>query len=180
MTDLSSFNNDWYRPGPPLKRLLWYLVNEIFFKTGLFPFYGLKTGLLKLFGARLGHNVLIKPGVNIKYPWLLQTGNNVWIGENAWIDNLAMVTIGDNVCISQGALLLCGNHDYTKPTFDLIVKPIVLEQGCWIGAGATVCGGVVCGAHSVLSVSSVANTHLEPFKIYRGNPSLMIRDRIFK
>lgn len=179
-TDLSSFNNDWYRPGSQLKKLIWYFVNEVFFKSGLFPVYGLKTGLLKLFGARLGKNVLIKPGVNIKYPWLLQTGDHVWIGEKVWIDNLGMVTIGDNVCISQGALLLCGNHDYSKSTFDLVIKPITLKEGVWIGANATVCGGSHCGSHAVLSVGSVATGHLDAFGIYQGNPAIKVRERTFK
>jgi acetyltransferase-like isoleucine patch superfamily enzyme len=61
--------------------------------------------------------VNIKPSVNIKYPWLLEVGDHVWIGEEVWIDNLAKVRIGSNVCISQGAMLLTGNHDFTKSTF---------------------------------------------------------------
>ena len=71
-------------------------------------------------------------------PWKLKVGNNVWIGEDVWIDNLELVDISDNVCISQGAMLLCGNHDFTSSTFDLIVKPIVLEDGVWIGAKSIV------------------------------------------
>ena len=151
--DLSTYNNSWYKPGSVIKRFCWYLVNEIIFKTGFFPFYALKIFLLKLFGAKVGRGIFIKPCVNIKYPWLLQLENNIWIGENVWIDNLALLTIANNVCISQGAFLFCGNHDFSKPAFDLSVKPIVLEEGVWIGAGAMVCGGVICRSHSVLSAA---------------------------
>lgn len=177
-TDLSKYNNSWYKPGNRLKRLLWYCFNIVFFKSSLFPFYGLKVFLLRLFGARIGTGVLIKPNVNIKYPWFLSIGNHVWIGEEAWIDNLGMVTIGDNVCISQGALLLCGNHDYTSVQFDLLVKPIILEEGVWIGANAIVTGGAVCRSHSVLTAGSVCSGETEAYSIYRGNPAQKIKERV--
>ena len=177
-TDLSTYNNEWYQPGPAFKRACWYLVNEVVFKSAFFPFYGFKNALLRLFGARVGRKVCIKPGVNIKYPWLLTLGDYTWIGEKVWIDNLASVTIGAHACLSQGAMLLCGNHDYSKSTFDLAVKPIVIEDGVWIGAHAVVCGGLTCYSHAVLSVGSVANRDLLAYHIYRGNPAESIKVRV--
>ncbi len=150
------------------------------FNSSLFPVYGLKVFLLKAFGARLGKKVFIKPYVNIKYPWRLQIGDNVWIGERVWIDNLVKISIGSNVCLSQGCMLLCGNHDYSASTFDLIVNEITLEDGVWIGAKATVCGGVVCKSHSVLAVNSVATSTLEALSIYQGNPAVKIKSRVIK
>nr|WP_262920345.1 WcaF family extracellular polysaccharide biosynthesis acetyltransferase [Parabacteroides sp. FAFU027] len=176
-TDLSQFNNPWYKPGNRVKILCWYFVNVLFFINPLNPFMGIKLKLLRLFGARIGKGVWIKPGVNIKYPWLLSIGDYSWIGEKVWIDNLDSVTIGNNVCISQGAMLLCGNHNYKLPTFDLIVKPITIEDGVWIGAQSTVCTGVTCKNHSILTVGSVATKDLEEKGIYQGNPAVKIRDR---
>ncbi|MBL7890329.1 MAG: colanic acid biosynthesis acetyltransferase WcaF [Bacteroidia bacterium] len=176
-TDLSKFNNSWYDPGAnALKRFTWYCVNAVWINSA-FPISGIKVVLLRMFGARIGTGVVIKPHVNIKYPWKLAIGDNVWIGENVWIDNLAQVVIEENVCISQGALLLCGNHNYKKPTFDLIVGVIKLEKGVWIGAKATVCPGVTCHSHAVLAVGSVATAALEANKIYQGNPAQFIRER---
>lgn len=175
--NLGQYNNSWYQPGNVLKRICWYAVNLIFFKNSFFPFSGFKVFLLKLFGAKTGRNILIKPAVSIKYPWFLKLGNNVWIGEGVWIDNLGKVVIGNDVCLSQGSMLLSGNHDYTKPGFDLTIKEIVLEDGVWIGARAIVCNGVVCKDHSVLTVGSVATRNLEPFAIYQGNPAVKVKDR---
>ena len=135
---------------------------------------------LKIFGAKVGAGVVIKPNVNIKYPWKLEIGNNVWIGEQVWIDNLGKVKIGDNVCLSQGAMLLCGNHNYKKVEFDLVVGDISLEEGVWIGAHSVVCPGVRCKSHSILSVNSVAVETLEPYTIYQGNPARELRNREFK
>ncbi len=176
-TDLSKFDNSWYNTAPALKRVVWYFFNLIFFQTGLFPFYSLKTFLLRVFGARVGKGVLIKPCVNIKYPWNLSIGDHCWIGEKVWIDNLAPVLIESQVCISQGAYLLTGNHDYTKTAFDLFIKPIHISKGVWIGAKSVVCPGVTCHEHSILAVQSVANRDMEPFTIYMGNPAVKVRLR---
>ena len=176
--NLTTYNNNWYNPGSAVKRLLWYYTSCIFFKSGIFPIYSLKRFLLRLFGGRIGKRVLIKPYVNIKYPWFLEIGDHTWIGENVWIDNLCNVKIGSNVCISQGAYLLTGNHDYKSQSFDLIVKDIIIEDGVWIGAKSTVCPGVTCKSHSLLSVGSVATKNLEEFTIYQGNPAISIKERI--
>src|SRR6476661_10287091 len=100
-TDLSRFNNDWYKKGGSrVKRLAWYVLNVAFFNSA-FPFISFKRFLLRLFGAKVGKGVVIKPYVNIKYPWRLSIGNHVWIGERVWIDNLGLVVMHDNTCISQ-------------------------------------------------------------------------------
>jgi len=163
-----------------LKQICWYVTNILIFKNSMFVSSGLKTGLLKLFGAKVGEGIIIKPGVNIKFPWKLSIGNHTWIGEGVWIDNLAAVSIGPNVCISQGALLLTGNHNYKKSSFDLMLGDIVIEEGVWIGASSIVCPGVHCHSHAVLSVASVASSHLEPYCVYRGNPALVIANRVIE
>lgn len=178
-TDLSKFNNDWYNPGNPIKRIVWYFVNAAFFNSA-FPVMFVKRALLKLFGAKIGKGLVIKPYVNIKYPWRLSVGNNVWIGEKVWIDNLGFVVLKDNTCVSQGAMLLCGNHHYKKVAFDLIVGNITIEEGAWIGAQCVVCPGVKVGSHAVLTVNSVATSHLLPWSVYQGNPAQKIKDRVIK
>lgn len=180
---LSEYNNDWYRRqigAGRFKQVCWYLVNATIFFHPIFPFSRLKVSLLRLFGARIGKQVVIKPSVNIKYPWKLVIGDHCWIGENAWIDNLAEVRLGSHVCISQGAYLLTGNHDYRSVRFDLIVQPIVLEDGCWIGAKAIVAPGVHAGDHSVLTAGSVATGNLESSMVYQGNPARPVRERIIE
>lgn len=166
-----------YKPGSKVKITIWYFLNIIFFINKLNPLNSLKIWILRKFGSKIGKGVLIKPGVNIKYPWFLTIGDYSWIGEDVWIDNLTEVKIGSNCCISQGAMLLCGNHNFKKSTFDLIVKPITLEDGVWIGARTTVCPGIVAKSHSVLTVGSIISSDMEPFGIYRGNPAVFIKQR---
>lgn len=178
-TDLSKYDNSWYDPGAgTVKRTLWYFVNAFFLMNHLNPVSGLKVRLLRLFGAKIGKRVVIKPGVNIKYPWFLSIGDYSWIGEDVWIDNLAQVTIGANCCVSQGAMLLTGNHNYKSPTFDLMMKPITIEDGAWVGAKCVVCPGVTIGKDAVLSVGSVASSALLINNIYKGNPAVFIKERL--
>ncbi len=171
-TDLSKFVNSWYYPGSAIKRFIWYLMNVVLFKSSLPWSNGLKVFSLRLFGAKVGKNVLIKPNANIKYPWFLEIGDNVWIGEEVWIDNLGKVKIGNNVCISQGAMLLYGNHNYKKESFDLIVGDITLEDGVWVGAKSVVCPGVTMKSHSILTVGSVLTKDTDEYGIYQGNPAV--------
>jgi putative colanic acid biosynthesis acetyltransferase WcaF len=159
------------------KQVAWYFVNILFFKNPFNIFSSVKVRLLRLFGARLGRGVVIKPAVNIKYPWKLRIGDHSWIGEEVWIDNLSDVTIGNNTVLSQGSLLLTGSHDHRKETFDFISEPIVLEDGVWICAKAIVLGGAICGSHSVLTANSVSDKHMEPYTIYKGNPAIAIKKR---
>lgn len=160
------------------KQVIWYFVNIIFFKSSFNIFSGLKVRLLRWFGAELGSGVVIKPAVNIKFPWKLKIGDHSWIGEEVWIDNLSDVIIGSNVTLSQGSLLLTGTHDHSKTSFDFLSYPIVLEDGVWIGARAVVYGGVICRTHSILGISSVAEKELDPYTIYKGNPAVPVLQRV--
>ncbi|MFN4854568.1 MAG: WcaF family extracellular polysaccharide biosynthesis acetyltransferase [Bacteroidota bacterium] len=180
-TRLDLFKNPEYNPGAAWpKRIFWFYVNACIFKTSLLPSSSFKTFLLRVFGARVGKGVVIKPCVNIKYPWKLRIGDHCWIGEEVWIDNLDEVTLHNHVCISQGAFLLCGNHNYKKTGFDLVTAPITLESGAWAGAKTVICPGVIMHTESVLTAGSVATKSLDAFGIYGGNPAVKLRDRLIE
>lgn len=133
--------------------------------------------VLVLFGAKIGIEPRIRPGVIVKFPWKLKMGDYVWLGENCWIDNLEAVIIGNHCCISQGAMICTGNHDYKSSEFSLNAKPVVLEDGVWIGARSVVCPGVTAAEQSVLSAGSVINTTMEANTVYQGNPAVAKRQR---
>lgn len=177
--DLSGYApGDFDRGAGTLKEGLWIVVSLLLFRLCPLSFSGLKCTLLRLFGARVGVGVVIKPDVRITFPWKLTIGDHVWIGEEAWLLNLAAIDIESHVCISQRAFLCTGSHDYKSPGFDLIVKPIVVERGAWVGAGAWVGPGVRIGSHAVITALSVATGDLAPFCIYRGNPAALVRRRV--
>lgn len=176
-SDLAFYNNNGYKPGSIFKRTIWYVIHSCFFKSAWNISSSIKIMWLRVFGASIGKQVTIKPRVSIKYPWKLSVGNHCWIGEGVWIDNLDQVTLEDHVCLSQGAFLECGNHNYNSKKFDLMTAPIYLKQGTWIGAKALVGPGVTTGSHAVLSLGAVATKDLEPHTVYGGNPAIAIHER---
>jgi putative colanic acid biosynthesis acetyltransferase WcaF len=176
--DLSTFSTgDFDRGAGLLKEGLWTLASLFLFRLCPFKLSGLKCAVLRAFGAKVGRGVVVKPRVTITFPWKLSVGNHVWLGEECWLLNLAPIVIESHICISQRSFLCTGNHNYKSPTFDLIVKPIHVEEGAWIGAGAFVSPGVTVGNHAVLAAGSTATKDLEPFGIYQGNPAELVKRR---
>ncbi|MCC5637234.1 WcaF family extracellular polysaccharide biosynthesis acetyltransferase [Nostoc sp. CHAB 5844] len=175
---LDSYTLGTYTPGASLwKQVLWYFLGSPLVKNRWLTASSLKIWLLRSFGAQIGQNVRIKPGVRIKFPWRLTVGDHVWIGEDAWIDNLASVTIESHVCISQGVYLCTGNHDWSHPDFKLITAPIHIQESSWIAAKSVVGPGVIVGKGAVLALGGVTGRSLEAMTIYAGNPAQPIKQR---
>lgn len=158
-------------------RLVWYIVNRICFNTSIpFP-SSLKCYIIRLLGGSVGVNVIIKPKVSIKCPWLLNLGSDIWIGENVIIDNFSRIHIENDVCISQGVMLITGNHNYQKESFDFMTKDIKIKSNSWIGARAVIPYGVTIGLNSIVSIGSVVHKNLEGNAVYAGNPAVFYKSR---
>lgn len=179
--DLLTFDNDWYKPGRhSVWVALWFLLGSPLLRCRINPSSSFRRLLLKVFGATIGDGVVLKPGVRVKYPWRLSVGANSWIGEDCWIDNLEQVTIGRNACLSQGAYVCTGNHDWSDPAFGLIVKPVLIRDCAWVGAKCFVGPGVEIGVGAVLTAGSFATESIPAFEIHRGNPARFTRLRILR
>ncbi|MGA8891066.1 MAG: WcaF family extracellular polysaccharide biosynthesis acetyltransferase [Anaeromyxobacteraceae bacterium] len=176
--DLASFDNSWYYPGRSLPvRVAWLVANAVILSSWVPWPSALKRGLLRLFGARVGRGVVLKPKVNIKYPWNLELGDHAWIGEGVWIDSLSRVTIGRNACLSQGVMVETGNHDWSKATFDLVLKDVSVEEGAWAAVGSLLLPGSKLASHAVLGAGSVLAGGTDPYAVYVGVPARKARER---
>lgn len=176
--DLTQTHNGIYRPGRSFfVRAIWLIVEGLLFSNPVVTGYALKRQLLRWFGAQIGRNVLIKPGVHVKYPWRLSIGDHSWIGERSWIDNMENVSIGAHAVVSQGAYLCTGNHDWSDPGMPLTPRPIRIDDGAWVGAFARVAPGTSIGREAVLVLGAVLLDDAEPGWIYAGNPATPVRQR---
>lgn len=179
--NLQNFRNDWYKPGGTrFARIAWFFVGMPLLRSAWLPSSGFRVWLLRTFGARVGSGCVIKPGVRVKYPWRLRMGNHCWLGEDCWIDNLAPVGLGDSVCISQGAYLCTGNHQWNDPQFGLIVRPIRLGSGAWAGARSVLCPGVSIGRCGIACAGAIVMRDVPAYEIHAGNPAQVIRIRRFE
>lgn len=180
-TRLETFQNAWYDPGRgTATRILWMIVNAWFFLTW-FPWPSrLKAALLRAFGAKTGRGLVIKPRVNVKYPWHLEIGDHSWIGEGVWLDSLAPIRIGISACLSQGVTIETGNHDWSKPTFDLQVREVVIEDGAWAAVRSVLLPGSRLASHAILGAGSVLSGETEPYGIYAGVPAKKVKERVIE
>jgi putative colanic acid biosynthesis acetyltransferase WcaF len=158
-------------------RALWMWTEALLFHNPFVVSFALKRWVLRRFGAEIGPDVVIKPGLHIKHPWKLRVGANTWLGERVWIDNPAQVTIGANVCVSQGAYICSGNHDWSDPGLGVVNAPIEIGDGVWVGAFTRVAAGLTVGEQAVLGLGCVLFTDAEAKGIYRGNPAERVGTR---
>ena len=162
-----SLPKNWTRGKKIFYEILW----QVFFKqiiSSSYPGTYWRKLILILFGAKIGKCIRLSPGIKIKMPWRLCIGNYSWIGEDVWIDNLSMVKIGNNVCISQGTYFCTGNHDYKKVNFDLICQPIIIESESWIGSKVIIGPGNTIGKGAVVKMGSIITKNVPPQSISKG------------
>ena len=156
---------------------LWWIVQATLFRASPQFLYGWRRFLLKLFGARLGEGVLVRPTARIVYPWKLTVGDHSWIGDYAEIYCLGPIVIGANAVVSQYAYLCTGSHDIRAVGFDIFAKTITVEDEAWVAAGAFVHPGVTIGRGSVVGARAVVTADTEPMGIYIGDPARKVGER---
>lgn len=134
-----------------------------------------------LFGDLIGKEVdesflLIPPfytagGVDIS------VGRNVFVNQNCTFYDLGGLDIADDVMIGPNVSLITTGHpiEPSQRRDFVVAKPIVIERNVWIGAGATIIGGVTVGENSVVGAGSVVTKDVPPNTLVGGNPARVIR-----
>jgi putative colanic acid biosynthesis acetyltransferase WcaF len=157
---------------------LWWIVQATLFRCSPQVLYGWRRSLLRLFGAKIGSGVIIRPTAEITYPWKLTIGDNSWIGDHVTLYTLGEIRIGDNACISQHCYLAAAFHDYRKPTFDMIGSWIAIESEVWLATRVFVAPGVTVGRGAVVGACSVVLKDVPPMMVCAGNPAIPLRPRV--
>jgi putative colanic acid biosynthesis acetyltransferase WcaF len=156
---------------------LWWIVQATAFRCSPQFMYGWRRFLLRLFGAKIGRGVLLRPTVEITYPWKLSIGDSSWIGDHVGLYTLGEIRIGDNACVSQHCYLASAYHDHTQPTFDMIGSFVAIEPEVWLATRVFVGPGVTVGRGAVVGACSVVLKDLPPMMVCAGNPAKPIRPR---
>lgn len=178
-TDLSTFDSrrNFARGRSRAVFAMWLLLKRLFFQTSIPWPNVLKVSVLRFFGGKLGHGVVIKPRVNIWFPWKLELGNHVWIGEETVLLNFEPIIVGSNCCISQQSFLCAGGHDFRDVSFSYRNAPIRLGDGVWLQARTFLCPGVCVGSESVVVACSFVKDDVPANSICEGMPASPIRSR---
>jgi putative colanic acid biosynthesis acetyltransferase WcaF len=155
----------------------WRIVQGALFRLSPQFMYGWRRFLLRLFGAIIGENVLIRPTVKILYPWKLIVGDWSWIGDEVTLYNMETINIGENCVISQKSYLCTSSHDHTKSSFEIFAQPIDIKNETWIASDVFIAPGVTIGHGTVVGFRSTVNKDLPPQMVCYGNPAKPIKPR---
>ncbi len=156
---------------------LWWIIQSTLFRLSPQFMYSWRRSLLRLFGANIARNVLIRPTVKILYPWKLNIGEWSWIGNEVTLYNMAEINIGNNCVISQKSYLCTSSHDHTKSSFDIFAKPIIIKDEVWIASDVFIAPGIIIGTGTVIGFRSTVNKDLPPKMVCYGNPAKPIKPR---
>ena len=163
-----------------LGRAIWMLLGKPVFRVSFHNWYGFRARLLRLFGARIGSGVAIRPSVNIEIPWNIDIDDDATIGDHAILYSLGTIRIGKRSIISQYAHLCAGTHDYADHTFRLLRTPVTIGDDVWIGADAFIGPGVHVGSLSVVGARSSTYKNLPERRVCVGNPAKPIKERVLQ
>ncbi|WP_238536991.1 sugar O-acetyltransferase [Caulobacter sp. AP07] len=107
----------------------------------------------------------------------IRVGRNVFINQNCTLYDLGGIDIGDDVMIGPNVSLITSGHpiEPSQRRAGVTAAPIVIDRNVWIGAGATVIGGVTVGENSVVAAGSVVTKDVPPNTLVGGNPAKIIR-----
>lgn len=154
---------------------LWWLVDATLFRTSPQLMYKWRVAILRLFGAKIGSNVIIRPSVKITYPWKISIGDNSWVGDEVTLYSLGNISIGRNTIISQKSYLCTGGHDYKTRSFDIYSKPITIGDSVWVAADVFISPGTVIDDSVIVGARSSVFKNLQSNSLYVGNPAVFVK-----
>lgn len=157
---------------------LWWIVQSTLFACSPQFSYKWRNFLLRLFGAKIGRNVIIRPSVKVTYPWKLTIGDNAWVGDDVGLYTLGEITIGKNAVVSQRSYLCTGSHNHTSEAFDIFAKPIVIEDEAWVATDVFIAPGVTIKKGAVIGARSSVFKDMPTGMICIGNPAKPVKERL--
>lgn len=132
--------------------------------------------VLRCFGAQLGQT-WIHPSTRIWAPWLLKSGDDVFVDRDCYLYNPYGIEIGNRVIISFETILCTPSHDHCRASYPLIGGAIRIEDDCWLTARVFVHPGVTIGQGVVAGACSVLTRDVSSWTIVAGNPAREIGKR---
>ncbi len=155
----------------------WWFVQSVLFRLSPQFMYSWRSFLLRLFGAKIGKNVVIRPSVKITYPWKLEIGDNSWVGDNVNLYTLGKICIGNDCIVSQECYLCTGSHDYNKVSFEIFSEEICIGDSTWLASDVFVSSGVKIGCRSVVGARSSVFSDIGDDQVFKGSPASFVRGR---
>ena len=149
--------------------------------SGFLPescFFNFKVWLLRWCGAKIGDNVRINSSVRFLGPGRLIIGDDVWIGPETILCTGVggNIEIGSHVDISFRVNVSTGSHEIDVQGLHSAgqgtQKSIVIQDGVWIGMGASVLQGVTISKKAIVAAGAVVTKDCADYCLYAGIPAV--------
>jgi putative colanic acid biosynthesis acetyltransferase WcaF len=127
--------------------------------------------LLRLFGAKIEGTVYIYSSAKIWDPKRLTMYAGATLDEDVLIYNVAQITIGERAIISRNAKLCTATHNYNVDTFNLVSKPIFINNDAWICMDAFIAPGIKVKPFAIALARSVVLNDIPSYEVHIGNPA---------
>ena len=139
------------------------------------PFTEEFTSLMKeLFYNQIGENSIVNNGLTVVLPKNVTIGSGVTVMNGALMMAAGGITIEDKVLIAANVKLISNNHDPYERDI-LTCKPILIKEGAWVGAGATILPGVTVGKYAIVGSDSVVTKDIPDYAVAVGTPAKVIK-----
>jgi acetyltransferase-like isoleucine patch superfamily enzyme len=145
----------------------------------------LRARFYRLAGAKVGRSTMIVGALELQVqrdsPGRLRIGERCWFNVHVFVDLSADVTIGDNVTIGHHCKLITAGHEFGPPERrcgDVKAAPLVIGDGCWLGAGVILLPGVTIGRGSVVAAGAVVSRDVPPDMLVAGVPARPVRSLV--
>lgn len=106
-------------------------------------------------------------------------GLGTFVNRGVLFDGTAPITLGRQVAVGHRAQFITSTHEIGPSSGRggrVVDRPIVVGDGCWIGAGAIILPGVTVGDGCVIGAGTVVTRDCEPNGLYAGSPARRVRD----
>jgi maltose O-acetyltransferase len=138
----------------------------------------LRPALIRCLGAKLGRQTSLRKGSYYGNVRNIQIGSNTGVNREVFFDAFDKITIGSYVGIGFRVIFNTSTHEMGPSHQRLgrvVGRPIVVEDGVWIGAGAYIGPGVTLGRGCVVSAGAVVMRSVEPNVVVAGSPARVIK-----
>jgi putative colanic acid biosynthesis acetyltransferase WcaF len=156
---------------------IWWFVHALLFRGSPQFAYRFRAGILRIFGAKIGSGVLIRPTVRITYPWKVSIGDNAWIGDDVVLYSLGEIEIGENAVVSQNSYLCAADHDYRQPNFPIRAAKVHVQEEAWVASDVFISPGVTIGRGAVIGARSLVTKNMPARMVCHGSPCKPVKRR---